>query len=342
MNRLRGRGRRVAEQGVAFRQQRAAPHLARVVSQYARSQGSDQLFVPLTSPASISTAAILVERGEWPITMVVWDPPEYYLASAHGVHVRFMLPLLRAFERALRGAKRYGVMSERMRDEYGRRFGVEGVVIRHGISSELCVPPAATRPEDGEIVIAFAGSLFAKQEWQALLDALACVDWMVDGRPVRVRLYGAYLGSLSATTPMRVEFRGWLPTERVVAELARANLCYLPYWFDEWHRVAAQLCFPTKLSTYVAAGTPILYHGPADSSPTQFLEKYPVGVGCHSLESERILESLRIALSPAIRRRAAAAILRAFNEELDARIFRERFATLIGTSASDLQPVPAA
>jgi hypothetical protein len=70
---------------------------------------------------------------------------------------------------------------------------------------------------------------------------------------------------------------------------------------DKKHSYTVKTAFPSKLSFYTSAGTPIFYHGPEDSTPKEFLDKFPVGVSCHSVQSKDILNTLEKLLSPNFR-----------------------------------------
>ena len=60
---------------------------------------------------------------------------------------------------------------------------------------------------------------------------------------------------------------GWHATTDAVAILSACDVCYVPYWFDEAFRPGVELSFPNKVSLYLAAGRPILYHGPEQATP---------------------------------------------------------------------------
>ena len=98
-------------------------------------------------------------------------------------------------------------------------------------------------------------------------------------------------------------------------------------------RVSAgvELSFPNKVSLYLAAGRPILFHGPERSTPTRFLERWPVGVPCHSLDPRVIAEALTVAATDAaFHTRVAAAIPQVLRAELGLHVFRRRFAEFVG------------
>ena len=141
------------------------------------------------------------------------------------------------------------------------------------------------------------------------------------------------------TGPARIEFLGWHSTTDAVRILASCDICYVPYWFDEAFRPGVELSFPNKVSLYLAAGRPILYHGPRRGTPTRFLERWPVGVACHSLEVQPIVETLATAaIDETFHACAATAIPHVLREELGLHVFRRRFAEFLGVSEAVLAP----
>jgi hypothetical protein len=100
------------------------------------------------------------------------------------------------------------------------------------------------------------------------------------------------------------------------------------------------MCFPTKLSTYLASGRPVLFHGPADSSPSHFLRRFPAGLCCDSLETSKIIDCLhKLASDVNFYNTATKAGQIALDEELDIRVFLRRFAMLFDVKENDLLPI---
>lgn len=122
--------------------------------------------------------------------------------------------------------------------------------------------------------------------------------------------------------------------------MSEADLCYLPYWFDRRHAETVKMSFPSKLSAYVAAGRPVLFHGPADSTPARFLDRYAVGVSCNSDQPATLLEAIeRCAWDADLCRGYPAARSRALEEELGLEAMIRRFADFLSVKRSDLAPL---
>ena len=83
----------------------------------------------------------------------------------------------------------------------------------------------------------------------------------------------------------------------------------------------------------------MLYHGPADSSPARFFERFPIGACCHSLDEIEIIDKLKQFVSDGdFYASATQAGQDALDQELSLRVFRRRFAALIGIEENRLSP----
>jgi len=310
-------------------------------ARFARQQRVDLIWAVLNSPSAILLARPLAHALRVPLVVSVWDPPEY-LADDERLEPRTRHRVLREFGRAMKSATRRAVISENMREEYRRRYGIDAIVHRHGISDELRHPPKQAPAAADRLVIGVAGNLYARREWNALLAALTLHQWRIGGRQVILRVMSSGIQA-TAKGPAQIEYLGWRSPEETIRLLADADVGYLPYWFDERYRLSVRLCFPTKLCTYLAAGIPTWFHGPEDSSVTRFFRSYPAGVCCHSRKPDVIAASLdRLATDGLLYSSAVAAGQAALDSELSFATFIDRFAELLSIDPQDLLPKPTA
>jgi hypothetical protein len=271
----------------------------------------------------------------------VWDAPDYFLPHYWGIDGAALARAMDNFGHAVRASVRTAVASPEMKTAYEQRYGTPCTPMIHGLPASQWIPPTSIRSPDEPFVIGYAGSLYARREWDALTSALTSAGWRIGGRDVIVRVLAASL-EVRATGPARIEFLGWHSTVDAVSILSECDVCYVPYWFDEACRPGVELSFPNKVSLYLAAGRPIFFHGPERSTPARFLSRWPVGVACHSLESSAILDRLRmVATDAAFHSGAAHAIPRVLQEELGLHVFRRRFAEFLGVDEAVLAPTPA-
>lgn len=271
----------------------------------------------------------------------VHDPPQRFIIDRglEGPVRRFIQRMIEdALATTLQASVRCGAASEGMRETYKRQYGVDSVVLIHGLPPSQVRPPAKKLTTSTRFVIGFAGSLYAQQEWQALLGALDNVDWRIEGREVTIRIMGGML-NLRTRSKMNVEYLGWRSLEETLDELSTVDVTYLPYWFDEAYRDIVRLSFPNKLSTYLAAGRPVFYHGPEEATPARFMQRYPAGVCCHSLSEVDILECLQCIIDGNFYASTAQHVQSAVEQELNLAVFLRRFAAFVGIQETDLLPV---
>ena len=300
--------------------------------QFGRQHQVELVWAVLGTPLLYHPATSLADRLGVPLVTTVWDPPELKVQLDRlSRHVAFG-----SFDRAIRQSLRCGVASEAMGEEYTTRYGVQTTVMIHGSTRSQCCPPASCLGSEDHFTIGFAGSFYTDNEWQALLSALSSVNWRIQDRDVVVRILSKNL-RVATEGCAHIEYLGWRPMQEAIRVLSECDVNYLPYWFDPILSASVRLCFPNKLTAYVASGRPIFYHGPMDSSPTRFLTKYPVGLCCHSMDEESIVKTLaRFISDKALYARMAQETQIAIARELDRQVFLCRFATLVGIAETEL------
>lgn len=313
--------------------------LLREVVAFGREQRVELVWAALTRPPLYRLAPLVAQGLGVPLVTSVWDPPDSVC-----LNLRYDRLATRAawrdFDRALAASLRCGVISENMAAEYTRRYGLPAVVVRLGVPPQLRRPVGTRLHHQDRVTIGFAGAVYALREWQTLLAALDEADWQIAGRKVVLRVLAR---SVAGELPRggHVEWLGWRPVDQTVRLLSECDLNYLPYWFDRRRHNAVRLCFPTKLTTYLATGRPVLYHGPAEASPVAFFERFPLAFRCHRLQSSELRATLCEAVSdPQAYAAAAAAINAAIDEELNETQCRARLAELLGLPPEMLQAAP--
>lgn len=317
------------------------PKLVDHIAAFAQQTKPDLVWVPLAGPTMINIAARLPRRLGIPMITTVWDPPDYALPHYWSIRGSSLERIMNRFGDAIRESLRCAVASSEMKAAYEKRYGTQCVPMIHGLPEQEWIAPTGMGAPDEPFVIGYAGSLYARREWDALIAALGAARWRVGGRETIVRVLASGI-DVRVTGPARIEFLGWHSTTDAVRILSGCDVCYVPYWFDEAFRAGVELSFPNKVSLYLAAGRPILYHGPERATPTRFLERWPVGLACHSLDAATITGALTTAATaPAFHARAAAAIPQVLRAELGLHVFRRRFAEFVGVDESALS-APAA
>jgi len=283
---------------------------------------------------NIMTIRRVAARLGVPYVVNVWDPPDY-IAYYRRLGPGLTASLMREFERLMRGARGVGVASPWMAEEFSRLYGVRSIVMWHGLPRALWREPAPAPVGDGWVTLVYAGTLYARREFDALLDAMARCDWRINGVPARLRLLTPDL-TLHCSRKTVIEHLGYRSQAETLEIIARSDISYVPYWFDPAYARATRLSFPSKIVAALAAGRPVFFHGPDGSSPALFLREHPAGVHCNSLDPARIVETLeRFLADREGYARATRAGRIALEREFDARIYAARFTELVGMASPD-------
>ncbi len=183
-----------------------------------------------------------------------------------------------------------------MTDKY-RELGANTTTIAASIDRELVQKPAKSpHLEREDFIIAIAGQIYATSEWETLILALNTLNWKIAGKKAKIRILSRY-AAMWANTSTNIEYLGWRSQSETIALLADSDILFCPYWFSPDFAVEARLSYPSKLTSYFAAGRPVLFLGPSYSSPAKLIEKHKIGFGCYSLNIVDVVDAInKIAL----------------------------------------------
>lgn len=300
------------------------PRLVDAVDQFARNEKVDAVWCVLQGQTMIRLARPVARRLKLPLLTSIWDPPGWWM-RANKVHPAISRQILSEFGSAIGGSVSTGTASWAMAKEYEEIYGAKATPFLPSLPPDLALSPADIPSSENHLTIGMAGQIYAQDEWNALIKALNQIDWKIDGRDVRIRLLGRWAG-LGANSKMFVEFLGWHSQEETIQLLSEADVLYCPYWFDPLFQEESRLSFPSKLTTYLAAGRPVLFHGPEYASPAAFLAERNAGECCYSLDAEAIITSLtKLAQDHAYYRQTARNGSQAFMECLTTPVLRSNF-----------------
>ncbi len=113
-----------------------------------------------------------------------------------------------------------------------------------------------------------------------------------------------------------VTFLGWKPQTEAVRLLNGCISLYCPYPFDPAMEEVARQSFPSKLVLYLAAGRPVIFHGPAYSAAAQYVADRGCGILATSLSAEGILlEVEQLAGNPQLYSKMALKAQQAFLDD---------------------------
>jgi hypothetical protein len=224
------------------------------------------------------------------------DPAGLALKSRRYRHLASLFD--RRNSELLRRAHSVDVVSNKMRDYYRRRFGVDaGVVYRYIHNFQLPASRSAqASAADGSIVhIGHVGNFYSQPEAFAFVKALRSLA-ASDGIQFHLTNYGGVTpmtAALQNEFPKLVENAGGLPENDVILRLQRTAFVYSMYSFYPRHRLFRETSQPAKMSTYLMAGRPILAHCPEGSSIIDMLTIFKLGVCVPTMKQQGLIDGIR-------------------------------------------------
>lgn len=264
--------------------------IAEQVRRFIDQTKPELIFCTLEGQTLIRLAHQIQNTVPLPMVTQVWDPPEWWMHS-NSVDGWSIKEVLSTFSRVLKNSAAVAVASPAMAEEYSQRHGANAIPVMPGLSESWVKQPASRLNHDNKLVIGFAGQMYSKKEWDALLETLDALDWKVEGRDVEIRMLGKEF-ELQGFHKRNIHYLGWRNQIETIELLSQCDILYCPYFFDRELEVTSRLSFPSKLTTYLAAGRPVLLHGPEYSSPYKFLKQNDAGMLCHGLTKSAVSNAL--------------------------------------------------
>src|SRR5579883_1972497 len=246
---------------------RHASALADETAAVARERGAAGVWVVLHN-AGVPVGLRLARGSGFPVHVGVNDDPPYGVALRSRRGLMLVPWVARTFAAALRAASSVDTTSAPMRDRYLRRYGVDSVVTHRGVAGPLRPNSAFTRAA-GELSVGVLGNVYAYAQLPLLGRAVAAAAAKVGARGKVVVLgqgFGDRLGRDLAPLGVGVDAPGHVSEAAAVDRLRGCLAVYLNYPFGWRDRVMRQTSFTDKLSTYLWATRPVLFHGPTDTT----------------------------------------------------------------------------
>jgi glycosyltransferase involved in cell wall biosynthesis len=244
----------------------------------------------------------------------VWDVPEWWIED-NQLDRWTARRMLREYDRTIRSCDGFTAASPVMAEDYAKKYGVKTTAFVASLLQRLAHPPRKGLRSKRRIVISVAGKLYAPDAWESFLQALEVARWRLAGREVVIRLIGNFAKRDFPSD--HFEITGYKTQEETIRLVAEGDLAYCPYRFDRAFKPIATTSFPAKLTTYLAAGVPVFFHGPQYSSPAHFLAEHQAGYGCYTLKAREVLKCLyEVVTNERLYRELATKGSRAFQEHL--------------------------
>lgn len=223
------------------------------------------------------------------------------------------------------------VPNEFLAADYQRRYGASCEILRNPILlAESGGTKTPERGPGGKARIVYTGSIYHAHydAFCRLLQGLA-----ISPGTAELYLYTAQsreeLASHGIGGP-QVHIRGHISQEEALQVQQEADLLFLPLAFSSTIPEVLRSSAPGKMGEYLASGTPILVHAPADSFLSWYFQKNCCGLVVESEEPQALKAALDRLLTDAALRQALAQRARACAEnDFDLELIREKFFALL-------------
>lgn len=226
---------------------------------------------------------------------------------------------------AWRGASARFVIGRELGEEYCRRYGLlDYVIVTDGLE-EIAASPLARDPE--RLRVYFMGLFHLEYEpnLRSLLNVLRrlreesrSITITLRCGVLRQNLQHEFASDLVCVLPFGSE-------GDVKADLAIADVLYLPLPFEQAHESFVRLSLSTKLVTYLGSGLPILYHGPTTSAVYGLLKEHEAAFFATSPDEQAVEQGLRLMRDETRRDKVVANALALAESQFMLVGIRERF-----------------
>lgn len=301
------------------------PPITRSIEEFIRTHNCELIWCVIQGQTIIRIARELQLHTNIKMVTQVWDPPEWWLRS-NLVDSRSQRRILALFDEVIENSNACAAAGWAMAEDYAKRYGVAALPVIAGLAANLAKAPKTKLNDSDTFVIGYAGQIYAWEEWNCLMATLDAVNWRIDNRRVIVRLMGQGHPFWSMT-PKHIEYLGMREQAEVLEILSTCDILYCPYWLTPMFEKEARHSFPSKLTTYLATGRPVLFHGPGYASPARFLKEQNAGLLCTSLYKSELLNTLqRFVFDEELYASLATNGNKAFHSYLTADCMQEQFA----------------
>ncbi len=315
---------------IRTRFRRAADRLVSTIADYAHANQVDKIWLTLSSQTLIRVGSQLSKATHLPIFSLVWDPPDF-LARHQSWDSASVGWTKRNFHRAMRASSAAMVVSDSMVKRYVADYGIPCTIVRHAFAAESSARSLSISEERG-IRIGFAGTLYDQSQLDCLISALNPMEWCIGGRKVTLRMIGNYYRFTKLNRPSNIELLGWRSTTETRQLLSECDFTYLPVSFQPGSAEFARLAFPTKLSTFLAAGRPVLVHAPDYAAPASFCREHGFGVVCSSMSTADLQRSMVEIVSPTDQAALVEKVRKTCSDYFSRSVMRRQFASFLGVS----------
>ncbi len=237
-------------------------------------------------------SAVQKERSYLRVVPQVWDPIKWVFHDLSYTKEKTS-ELVKIFDNVLKKSDAILTASDAMSEAYEKKYKVKcrPAYLAFDIDEEYNIEKTS------DFVILMAGQPYASLGIDALLDAMDSINWKYKNKKIIFRVFGNPMYCPFKDDP-RVDFRGFVSQDILIEEQKKADLLYCSYFFDK-HPVfkeVSQLSYPSKVTSYIPSGVPIIIHSFDDTSIYKHVEKYNAGYLLNSVDKKDIIKTIKEAI----------------------------------------------
>ena len=229
----------------------------------------DAVLVLMESMSTIEIAKGLAIKKNLKVFSLCTDHISWYLNDV-GVDKWSKNRTLGNYNFLIKKSERVIVPSVEMKEMFKESLMKESEVISNVVESEPC--SVKNKKNEKQIKIGFAGQVYAKDAWNAFVESLAEMGWMINGKEVIIYFFGREIPI--AKSRLNIKHFGFGSEKQVFETLREMDYLYCPYPFDIKLSHVYKYSFPSKLAGYYATGVPVIAHAPSDSSIANYSNKH--------------------------------------------------------------------
>lgn len=206
-------------------------------------------------------------------------------------------------ERLLREAAGWLMISEDLKDAVVRRSGLvppPTVVTHNPARAASTARRDRAAGHQGTERIVYAGSIWPMHFDAVELTVRAVAGLRAGGRDIELVIHTSppfWEAHADRWEPLGVVNGGFVTQDELRERLLEADLALLACAFASDQRHISRSSVQTKLTEYMAAGTPILGVGPADAASIRFVKRWGVGRWCTVSDADKLAATIRATLT---------------------------------------------
>ena len=259
------------------------------VNRYIKNNNINCCLISLDNDFVIFSHAFINQSRKNKIISIISDDPGASL-KLYGVPDKTIVNIQKLFISALKKSSSIAVISEGMQNYYKETANVNSVITYPVNKTRLLKKEDMIVPSSFKIKIIHIGHLRISEIdnlnvfISALNDSGIDYEFFFLGRDAeRYKL---------VDSKNKIRILGWVSQLELEQHISSSNFAYVPYSFNDEHKVFVSTSFPNKVTSFLKLGIPLLHHGPIFSSVSNFINKYAVGFNINSIEKNVIEKNI--------------------------------------------------